>query len=74
VAGRIFRSSSQASRDAATLPFRSSRFPATSSLFAVASRSTIVLCPSVAVPAGSAMTREMAAASCHCSRMFYTHW
>ena len=48
--------------------------PAVSRCFSVASRLTIVLCSSVAVPAGSATIRETAAASCHCPRTFCTHW
>jgi hypothetical protein len=68
LAGRIWRSSSTASRDAATPALMSSGMPAVSRCFAVVSGLTTVRCSSLAVPAGSATTRETAAASCHCSR------
>jgi hypothetical protein len=66
LAGRMLRSSSTASRAAATLALMSSGVPTVSHCFVVVSRLTTVRCSSLA--AGSATTRETAAANCHCSR------
>jgi hypothetical protein len=50
------------------LALMSSGVTAVSRCFAVVSRLTTVLCSSLALPVGSATTRETTAASCHCSR------